>query len=574
MDENNDIPKTPTKEQERIEFLENETHRLQKQLESLNLAMDDMEKLIVDRNTFFSNMSHEIRTPLNAIVGMADLLTDTELTTQQKECVEVIHKGSELLLMIINDVLNLSRIESGKISLEALEFNPRTMAESAFSIQAYQIWNKGVEAVINVAPETPYTVIGDPTYTTQIVTNFLSNAVKFTSQGSIQLIVSFETLLEDGRAMLRFAVKDSGIGIAPENVTKLFQAYRQAEASTTRKFGGTGLGLTISKRLASLMGGNISVESVPGEGSTFYVDIPFRVAHWQPPTPHWLSLKDKRILLVESQTASKNSAVNLIASLEGIATPVSTCDEAYEHIISGSPYDLLLLSTNCLHDNKDGQSSFMAQQLIQTFTEPILFMVPAGKSQRYLHLVNDSSRMGFLGKPLLLDQCSQEIGRVLGIAQGKKEISSQKEKSPDEIKANNAKITVLIVEDNSTNRLVITRLLQRLGITACETAADGLLALDAMSQKVYDLVLMDIQMPNLGGLEATQNRRKFEEETKAPRQTIVALTADAMPNDREKCLAAGMDDYLPKPIKTEFLIPILVKYCNYKPLEEVDKNDL
>lgn len=545
---------------DRIHFLENENARLQALGDSYRLAMTDLEHLLDQRNTFFSNMSHEIRTPLNAIVGMADLLADTTLTSEQKECVEVIRRGSDLLLTIINDVLNLSRIESGKIALEYLELSPRILAENAFSIQAYQAWDKGIEAIVNVTPETPAVVSGDPTYITQIITNFLSNAIKFTSQGSITLSVSFETQLNDGRAVIRFAVTDTGIGITKEGIEKLFQPFHQAENSTTRKFGGTGLGLTIIKRLVSMMGGQVAVKSTPNQGSSFWVDIPFEVIHWEPPTPPIVSLADKRVLLIEPNTGARNAAVNAIAFLGGIATTVSTCDEAYGHILSGENFDLLYISTNALQEDKDGQASIAANKVLSAFSNSILFMVSLGRAKSYLHLITHSERMGFVGKPIQIESFAKETARVLGLLKETDKTTDSNKSNMDSTVASH--LDILLVEDNSTNRKVMKRILEKFGLE-CDMAEDGSQGLDAMAKKQYDLVLMDLQMPVMGGLEATQARRAFEEQSKAKHMLIIALTADAMPQDKEKCIAAGMDDYLPKPIRPKDLLQVLEKYCGF-----------
>ena len=551
-----------------FEHIKSENLRLQDKVDEFRSALASSEKQLEQQSAFFANISHEIRTPLNAIVGMADLLADTPLDAKQSECVDVIRKGSSLLLSIINDVLNFSRIESGNVKFESIPINPRILAENSITLLAHRAWEKGVEPIVNIAPELPFMVMGDPTHTAQILANFISNAIKFTEKGHVSLDVTLETLQDDGQAVLRFTVTDTGIGISPEALGLLFRPFQQAEAHTMRLYGGTGLGLAISKKLVDLMGGRLGVESHPGVGSSFWAEIPFPVVNWtiDPAKPTSFPLNSKRVLLIDSQPQSQQAAHNLFSTLGGLTLQCTGCSQALEFITAGEKFDIVVLASNCIFDDSGNQNTYFIN-MCMTASVPLLLAVPQGHMDEYQDLLFTDD-IGLVTKPLRIQPVSREALRVLGQPVPTHAAPTHHTAQPENLpaaKSDNTTPRVLVAEDNSVNRKVISRIFEKFGI-APDIAVNGLEAVHAMKEKAYDVVFMDCQMPEMDGWEATQNRRIFEAQNQIERTVIVALTADAMPHDRQKCLDKGMDDYMAKPVRPKDIAAMLDKYCNYNPL--------
>jgi two-component system, sensor histidine kinase and response regulator len=512
------------------------------------------------KSAFLASMSHELRTPMNAIIGMTHLASQTELTLKQRDYLKKLDTSARSLLRIINDILDFSKIEAGKLDMEAVKFHMDDVLENLSNLVPIKAQEKGLEVFFKTAPDVPLRLIGDPLRLGQILLNLTSNAVKFTEKGEI--VVSIELVEKsEEQAMLRFSVKDTGIGMTKEQVESLFQPFIQADASITRKYGGTGLGLAISKRLVEMMGGEIAVETEPGKGSvfSFTARLGLHAGEKEERTQRVGDLKGMRVLVVDDSITAQEI---LKGALETMSFDVSTAGSGQEALVdlereadNGRPFELVLMDWRM--PGMDGiETSKHIKHNRKMSKTPTIIMVTAYGREEIMKNAEEAGLDGFLIKPVnasvLLDTIMEVFGR-------------KKEKQPqtkEKLWSDNAELKkilgakILLVEDNEINQQVAQMMLESVGLIVT-IAGNGMEAIKAVHETPYDAVLMDIQMPGMNGYEATEEIRKHPRFMELP---IIAMTAHAMSDDREKSLKSGMDDHLNKPIDPDQLFSTLTKW--------------
>jgi len=516
--------------------------------EAMRAARDLAERVARARSAFLANMSHEIRTPMNAVLGFVELVLDTELASEQRRALELVRTSSEALLTILNDILDYSKIEAEHLELESIPFDLPKVVHATATLLAVRARERHLELTVDVPPDVPQMVRGDPTRVRQVLMNLIGNAIKFTEEGEVD--VSASVIQRDGdRAAVQFRVRDTGIGISQEQLGTIFQEFTQADASMTRRYGGTGLGLAISRRLVGLMGGELGVTSEVGRGSEFGFALTFPLEAAQAAARATVSLGGRRLLVVDDNETNRRILRDMLGA-EGMAVhEASRADTGMEALRrasrAGAPYDLAILDAQM--PDQDGFELATAVRADRALKATRLLILTSAGQRGDGERCRQLGIQAYLTKPIARADLVEAVGTVLaGTASAPGEVDLVTRHS---IAESRHALRILLAEDNPVNQQVATAMLLKRGHQV-DVVSNGREAVDAVAQEGYDVVLMDIQMPGMDGFEATEKIRALPQGRTLP---IIALTAHALSGERERCLERGMSGYLAKPFKAHDL---------------------